>query len=63
MDSRGTVFGDIMSKDHVLQIFWMMHVGTDTTEESNWAIKRTKKVHVRYARVLIENLVGNVCNL
>jgi hypothetical protein len=21
-----------------------MHVGNDTTEESNWAIKRTKKV-------------------
>jgi hypothetical protein len=23
----------------------MMHVGNDTTEESNWANKRTKKVH------------------
>jgi hypothetical protein len=23
----------------------MMHVGNDTTEESSWAIKRTKKVH------------------
>jgi hypothetical protein len=23
----------------------MMHVGNNTTEESNWAIKRTKKVH------------------
>jgi hypothetical protein len=23
----------------------MMHVGNDTTEESNWAIKITKKVH------------------
>jgi hypothetical protein len=23
----------------------MMHVGNDITEESNWAIKRTKKVH------------------
>jgi hypothetical protein len=24
---------------------WMMHVGNDTTEGSNRAIKRTKKVH------------------
>jgi hypothetical protein len=23
----------------------MMHVGTNTTKESNWAIKGTKKVH------------------
>jgi hypothetical protein len=23
----------------------MMHVGNNTTEESNWAIKRTKNVH------------------
>jgi hypothetical protein len=23
----------------------MMHAGNDTTEESNWAIRRTKKVH------------------
>jgi hypothetical protein len=25
-------------------MFWMMHVGNDSTEESNQAIKRTKKV-------------------
>jgi hypothetical protein len=37
-------FGDGMSRVHCLQIFWMMHVGYDTTEESNRAIKRTKKV-------------------
>jgi hypothetical protein len=33
-----------MSRVRFLQIFWMMHVGNDTTEESKWAIKRTKKV-------------------
>jgi hypothetical protein len=38
--------GDITSIVHFLQIFWMMHVGNDTTEESNQAIKRTKKVHI-----------------
>jgi hypothetical protein len=38
-------FGDVMSRDRVQQIFWMMHVGNDTTEESNVAVKRTKKVH------------------
>jgi hypothetical protein len=32
-----------MSRVRFLQIFWMMHVGNDTTEESNWAIKITKK--------------------
>jgi hypothetical protein len=34
-----------MSRVHFLQIFWMTHVGNDTTEESNRAIKRKKKVH------------------
>jgi dolichyl-phosphate-mannose--protein O-mannosyl transferase len=34
-----------MSRDHFQQIFWMMHVVNDTTEESSRAIKRTKKVH------------------
>jgi hypothetical protein len=34
-----------MSRVHFLQIFWMMHVGNDTTEESNQAIKITKEVH------------------
>jgi hypothetical protein len=34
-----------MSGVPFLQIFWMMHVGNDTTEESSWTIKRTKKVH------------------
>jgi hypothetical protein len=34
-----------MSRDHFLQIFWMMHVANDTTEESSGAIKRTKNVH------------------
>jgi hypothetical protein len=38
-------FGDMMSRDRFQQIFWMMHVGNDTTEESSQAIKRTKKVH------------------
>jgi hypothetical protein len=33
-----------MSRVRFLQIFWMMHVGNDTTEESNRDIKRTKKV-------------------
>jgi hypothetical protein len=39
-----TFFGDVMSRVRFLQIFWMMHVGNDTTEECNRAIKRTKKV-------------------
>jgi hypothetical protein len=34
-----------MSRVRFLQIFWMMHVGNYTTEESNRAIKGTKKVH------------------
>jgi hypothetical protein len=38
-------FGDVMSRDRFQQIFWMMHVGNDTTEESSRAIKRTNKVH------------------
>jgi hypothetical protein len=38
-------FGYVMSRVRFLQIFWMIHVGNDTTEESNRAIKRTKKVH------------------
>jgi hypothetical protein len=37
--------GDVMSRDRFQHIFWMMHVGNDTTEESSRAIKRTKKVH------------------
>jgi hypothetical protein len=40
-----TFFGDVMSRVHLLQIIWMMHVGNNTTEESNWAIKGKKKVH------------------
>jgi hypothetical protein len=40
-----TFFGDVMSRDRFQQIFWMMHVGNDTTEESSQAIKKTKKVH------------------
>jgi hypothetical protein len=34
-----------MSRVRFLQIFWKMHVGNDTTEDSNRANKRTKKVH------------------
>jgi hypothetical protein len=37
-------FGDVMSRVYFLQIFWMMHVGNNITEESNPTIKRTKKV-------------------
>jgi hypothetical protein len=40
-----TFFDDVMSRVRFLQIFRMMHVGNDTTEESNRAIKITKKVH------------------
>jgi hypothetical protein len=43
--TQKTFFGDVMSRVCFLQIFWTMHVGNDTTEESNQAIKRTKKVH------------------
>jgi hypothetical protein len=34
-----------MSRVRFLQIFWVMHVGNDATEESNRTIKITKKVH------------------
>jgi hypothetical protein len=40
-----TFFGDVMSRDRFLQIFRMMHVGNDTTEESDDAIKRVRRVH------------------
>jgi hypothetical protein len=45
VDNTDKIFGDVMSRVRFLQIFWMMHVGNDTTEESNRAIKRRKKVH------------------
>jgi hypothetical protein len=45
VDKTDKFFGDVMSRVRFLQIFWMMHVGNDTSEESNRAIKRTKKVH------------------
>jgi hypothetical protein len=38
-------FGDVMSRDQFLQIFWMLHVGNYVTDTSNGTIKRTKKVH------------------
>jgi hypothetical protein len=38
-------FGDIMSRDRFLQIFWMMHVENYSNEESNRAIRKTKRVH------------------
>jgi hypothetical protein len=38
-------FRDIMPRDRFLQIFWMLHVGNDTINETNRSIKRTKKVH------------------
>jgi hypothetical protein len=38
-------FGDIVSGDRFLQIFWMLHVGNYVTDASNRIIKRTKKVH------------------
>jgi hypothetical protein len=40
-----TFFSDVMSRVPFLQIFWMMHVGNNITEECTRAIKRTKKVH------------------
>jgi hypothetical protein len=40
-----TFFAGVMSRVCFLQIFWVMHVRNDTTEKSNRAIKRTKKVH------------------
>jgi hypothetical protein len=50
-----------MSRVRFLQIFWMMHVGNDTTEESNQAIKITNKVH----RVIeyIEKQFQKYCSL
>jgi hypothetical protein len=33
-------FGALMSRVRFLQIFWVMHVGNDATEENNRAIKR-----------------------
>jgi hypothetical protein len=45
VDNTDKIFGDVMSRDRFQQIFWMMHVGNDTTEESSRAMKRTKKVH------------------
>jgi hypothetical protein len=38
-------FGDVMLRDRILQIFWMLHAGNDVTDASNRTIKRTKKVH------------------
>jgi hypothetical protein len=38
-------FCDVMPRDRFLQIFWMLHVGSDAINETNTAIKRTKKVH------------------
>jgi hypothetical protein len=40
-----TFVGDVMSRDRFWQIFRMMHVGNDTTEENDDAIKRVRKVH------------------
>jgi hypothetical protein len=45
VNNRYNLFGDVMSRDCFLQIFWMMHVGKDTIKKINQAIKRTKKVH------------------
>ena len=38
-------FGDIISRNRFLQIFWMLHVGNDASEESNRGIRRTRKIH------------------
>jgi hypothetical protein len=53
--------GYIMSRVPFLQIFWMMHVGNDNTEESNRTIKRAKKVEgvVEY----IEKQFQKYCSL
>jgi hypothetical protein len=45
VDNTGKIFGDVMSKDRFLQIFQMMHVENNTTEESDDASKRVRKVH------------------
>jgi hypothetical protein len=57
-------FGDVMSTVCFLQIFWMMHVGNDTTEESSWAIKRTKKVHrvVEYIEKQFQKYFFTLCS-
>jgi hypothetical protein len=34
---------DLMSRDRLLQIIWMKHVGNDTTEECSWVIKEQIK--------------------
>jgi hypothetical protein len=49
-------FDDVMSTVHFSQIFWMMHVGSDNTEESSWVIGRTKKVHrvIQYIEKLFQ---------
>jgi hypothetical protein len=33
-----------MSRDCFLQIFWMIHIGNNTTEDSNRAMRRKKNV-------------------
>lgn len=38
-------FGDVMSRDRFLQIFWMLHVGNDNIQVDNEALKRTQKIH------------------
>jgi hypothetical protein len=38
-----TFFGDVMSRVRILQIFWMMHVGNNTTEESSRSSKEQRK--------------------
>jgi hypothetical protein len=52
------VFGDVMSRVRFLQIFWMMQMGNDTTEESNRAIKKTKKIHgmIEYTETIFRNI-------
>lgn len=37
-------FGDIISRNRFLQIFWML-VGNDASEERNRGIRRTRKIH------------------
>jgi hypothetical protein len=44
-NTQMNIFGDVISRVRLLQILWMMHVGNDTTNETNRAIKRTKKLH------------------
>jgi hypothetical protein len=41
----------------------MMHVGNDTTEESNRAIKRTKKVHgvIEYIEKQFQKYFSTLC--